>query len=103
MVDMGGLASQYNACCCGCGCMQAQQLRALRGTPLEALPDAKALHKLARSGEDAHVLRQAGNAPIQSSSADILKAALVQLHSTLTLPPYNCRLLLTVCSCILAV
>jgi DNA polymerase-1 len=46
--------------------------------------------------DDAHVLLQASNAPIQGTSADLLKAALIQLHQQLSGPPYYCRLLLTV-------
>ncbi|WIA08725.1 hypothetical protein OEZ85_008149 [Tetradesmus obliquus] len=71
-------------------------LQALRGSrELAALPDMKGLGRLA-SREDAEVLRQAGNAPIQGTSADILKVALLQLHSALAVPPWNCRILLTV-------
>lgn len=33
---------------------------------------------------------------LQGTSADVLKLALLQLHQKLTVPPYNCRLLLTV-------
>lgn len=76
--------------------MQSEGLRQLRGAvDLEAMPDMKGLQKLA-DREDVHTLLQASNAPIQSSSADVLKAALIQLHSMLGPPPYCCRLLLTV-------
>jgi DNA polymerase-1 len=33
---------------------------------------------------------------VQGTSADILKVALLQLHSVLTAPPWHCRILLTV-------
>jgi DNA polymerase I-like protein with 3'-5' exonuclease and polymerase domains len=46
--------------------------------------------------DDVHVLLQASNAPIQGTSADVLKAALIQLHNKLAGPPYCCRLMLTV-------
>jgi DNA polymerase I-like protein with 3'-5' exonuclease and polymerase domains len=55
----------------------------------------KGLQKLA-SRDDTHVLLQATNAPIQSTSADVLKAALIRLHDRLSQPPFCCRLLLTV-------
>ncbi|KAF6260996.1 hypothetical protein COO60DRAFT_1459402 [Scenedesmus sp. NREL 46B-D3] len=71
-------------------------LQALRGSrDPAALPDMRGLARMA-SREDAEALRQAGNAPIQGTSADILKIALLQLHSVLTAPPWSCRILLTV-------
>lgn len=33
---------------------------------------------------------------MQGTSADILKVALLQLHLALAVPPWNCRILLTV-------
>lgn len=75
---------------------QAQELRALFGKPQSDLPVDKALRHLARSRDDAHALRQACNAPVQGTAADILKAAVVALSRELAVPPFNCRLLLTV-------
>ena len=82
-------------CCLHC-CVQSHGLSSLRGTQdLAQLPDMKELQKLA-GRDDVHVLLQATNAPIQGTSADVLKAALIQLHDKLAGPPHHCRLLLTV-------
>lgn len=76
--------------------VQSEELRRLRGVQdLSQLPDMKELQRMA-SRDDAHVLLQATNAPIQSTSADAMKAALVELHTRLSQPPDSCRLLLTV-------
>jgi DNA polymerase I-like protein with 3'-5' exonuclease and polymerase domains len=53
------------------------------------LPDARS----ANPGKKAHALRQAVNAIIQGTAADINKLALVRLHRVL---PGDCRMLLTV-------
>lgn len=86
------VAAAVAVCCC---CVQSPDLRSLRGRDLQQLPDMKELQKMAGRG-DAHVLLQATNAPIQSSSADAMKAALIQLHDRLAGPPHHCSLLLTV-------
>lgn len=50
--------------------------------------------KLRPSQYDAALLRAAANAPIQGSSADIIKIAMIQLHEVLK--PYQARLLIQV-------
>lgn len=58
-------------------------------------PDEVNLSELKRiSGNDAQLLRAAANAPIQGSSADIIKIAMVNLHEILQ--NYQTRLLLQV-------
>ncbi|NET38581.1 MAG: DNA polymerase I, partial [Cyanothece sp. SIO1E1] len=52
------------------------------------------LDKLRTSGYDAGLLRAAANAPIQGSSADIIKIAMIRLHEILK--AYQARLLLQV-------
>jgi len=49
-----------------------------------------------RGGMEAQQLRAAANAPIQGSSADIIKVAMVQLHAALTSQGLPARLLLQV-------
>ena len=49
-----------------------------------------------RSGMEAQQLRAAANAPIQGSSADIIKLAIVQLHHKLAASGLPARLLLQV-------
>lgn len=66
-------------------------LRRLRGTEPAAI-DLETL-KIRDQG-DAALLRAAANAPIQGSSADIIKIAMVQLR--VVLKPYQARLLLQV-------
>lgn len=66
-------------------------LRQLKGSNPDNI-DLSKLKKLAAS--DAGLLRSAANAPIQGSSADIIKIAMVQLHKIL--PKYQGRLLLQV-------
>lgn len=66
-------------------------LRELQGKD----PDAIDLENLKRiGGYDAGLLRAAANAPIQGSSADIIKIAMIQLHGLLH--QYAARLLLQV-------
>jgi DNA polymerase-1 len=62
----------------------------LRNTP----PEAIQLDKLRPGQYDAALLRAAANAPIQGSSADIIKVAMVQLHEILK--HFQARLLLQV-------
>lgn len=57
-------------------------------------PNEIDLSKLRLNNEDAGLLRAAANAPIQGSSADIIKIAMLQLHETLR--NYRARLLLQV-------
>jgi DNA polymerase I len=66
-------------------------LRKLHGADLEAI-DLDSLKGL--SMNDASALRQAANAPIQGSSADIIKLAMIELHRLLQ--GYEARLLLQV-------
>lgn len=66
------------------------QLRDLRG----ANPGDIALDQLRPGGYDAGLLRAAANAPIQGSSADIIKIAMIRLHEVLK--DYQARLLLQV-------
>jgi DNA polymerase-1 len=66
-------------------------LRQLKGSNPDNI-DLSKLKKLAAS--DAGLLRSAANAPIQGSSADIIKIAMVRLHKVLQ--KYQARLLLQV-------
>ncbi|MEM9450762.1 MAG: DNA polymerase I [Cyanobacteria bacterium P01_E01_bin.6] len=69
----------------------SDRLRALRGSD----PDAIDLSKVRSSNQyDAGMLRAAANAPIQGSSADIIKIAMIRLHDLLK--TYQSRLLLQV-------
>ncbi|OUL23461.1 DNA polymerase I [Nostoc sp. RF31YmG] len=69
----------------------SNSLRQLKGSD----PEAINLSKLKNLGPyDAGLLRSAANAPIQGSSADIIKIAMVRLHEVLS--KYQARLLLQV-------
>ncbi len=69
----------------------SESLKILRGVS----PNAIDLTKIkTRDQYDAQLLRAAANAPIQGSSADIIKIAMVSLHELLR--PYEARLLLQV-------
>ncbi len=66
------------------------KLRSLHGTD----PAAIDLDKLRTNGYEAGLLRAAANAPIQGSSADIIKIAMIRLHELLK--DYQANLLLQV-------
>nr|MDJ0705222.1 DNA polymerase [Leptolyngbyaceae cyanobacterium MO_188.B28] len=68
----------------------SNSLRRLKGQPLEDIH----LDRLRPGGYDAGLLRAAANAPIQGSSADIIKIAMIRLHQVLQ--DYQARLLLQV-------
>ncbi|MEM9164704.1 MAG: DNA polymerase I, partial [Cyanobacteria bacterium P01_F01_bin.4] len=68
----------------------SNSLQVLKGTE----PEKITLDKLRPNGYDAGQLRAAANAPIQGSSADIIKVAMIQLHELLK--GYQARLLLQV-------
>ncbi len=68
----------------------SDSLKQLRGSQ----PEAINLEQLDYSYTDAQTLRAAANAPIQGSSADIIKIAMIQLHQILQ--NYQARLLLQV-------
>jgi DNA polymerase I len=70
---------------------ESGRLRKLKGVPIEEIH----LDTLSNLGlNDSSALRQAANAPIQGSSADIIKLAMVELHKIL--PQYQAKMLLQV-------
>jgi DNA polymerase I len=68
----------------------SESLQQLQGTKIEHID----LDAIKYNYYDAQLLRAAANAPIQGSSADIIKIAMVKLHETLT--QYRANLLLQV-------
>jgi DNA polymerase-1 len=72
---------------------ESPSLRALHGKSLDEVADVD-LDKLKLNAYERGLLRAAANAPIQGSSADLIKAAMVQLHDVLK--PYQAHLLLQV-------
>jgi DNA polymerase-1 len=68
-------------------------LRQLRDKDIQDIQDLN-LNELKVSQYDRGLLRAAANAPIQGSSADIIKIAMIRLHDMLQ--PYQARLLLQV-------
>jgi DNA polymerase I len=70
---------------------ESGRLRKLKGVPIEEIH----LDTLGNLGlNDSSALRQAANAPIQGSSADIIKLAMIELHKIL--PQYQAKMLLQV-------
>ena len=69
----------------------SDSIKALHGKPIDQIDLAKIR---TRDQYDAQLLRAAANAPIQGSSADIIKIAMVKLHETLK--QYRANLLLQV-------
>jgi DNA polymerase I len=70
---------------------ESGRLRKLKGVPIEEIH----LGDLGNLGlNDSSALRQAANAPIQGSSADIIKLAMVEMHKIL--PQYQAKMLLQV-------
>jgi DNA polymerase-1 len=72
---------------------ESRNLKKYRGQDLERLAEVD-LNAIKMSSYDRGLLRAAANAPIQGSSADLIKIAMVQLQAALE--PYESRLLLQV-------
>lgn len=70
--------------------LMSDRLKQLRGSEAEAID----LERLKYSYTDAQILRAAANSPIQGSSADIIKIAMIKLQNILQ--DYQARLLLQV-------
>ncbi len=72
----------------------SRELQALKGSDAQAI-DLEALQKDRKvAHNDIQALRAAANAPIQGSSADIIKVAMIQIHELLK--DYEAKLLLQV-------
>jgi len=71
---------------------QGSSLQTLRGIDINSIDLSQLGKKMGQN--DAQLLRAAANAPIQGSSADIIKMAMVQVHQLLT--QYQSRLVLQV-------
>ncbi|MGB7417115.1 MAG: DNA polymerase I, partial [Thermosynechococcaceae cyanobacterium] len=71
----------------------SRSLKKYQGKPVTEIADLD-LSEIKMSHYDRGLLRAAANAPIQGSSADLIKVAMVQLHEVLK--PYQSRLLMQV-------
>jgi DNA polymerase I len=78
---------------------ESSSLKQLQGKPLEDLADID-MAKLKMTTYERGMLRAAANAPIQGSSADLIKVAMVRLQAAIAAhqesAPYQARLLLQV-------
>ncbi len=72
---------------------ESPELKKLLGTPLGELEEIDT-NKLKMSNFERGQLRAAANAPIQGSSADLIKVAMIKLHQALQ--PFQARILLQV-------
>ena len=70
--------------------------RIFKTKSLVKVPDEIDLTTARRAGMEAQQLRAAANAPIQGSSADIIKLAMIQLHSALRKTGLAAKILLQV-------
>lgn len=71
----------------------SRSLKKYQGQPITAIADLD-LNDVKMSHYDRALLRAAANAPIQGSSADLIKVAMVQLHEVLK--PYQAKLVMQV-------